>query len=279
MDEEPTQPSTQPFHDPRRRGNTSSLQGQDEADIICILMPTSLPAHEAVRLTANAAPQHILQNRVLSHISEEDENLVEDENLMGDENPTEDEDPPEYPGRSSGEGPARDIALRFSSRVHNLCFGFVFGRNYKQCDLLLGNVNNKKFSNRHFRIFLQPNGVLMLEDTSTNGTILDGTVLRGAKGHAPDGFRQPMQTVAAGSIIELPTISSKGEVTLRFVVRIPLRDTYLDRYKQNLGTYLACIAQAERQQAVVRHAAAKGQTIAVPAVSYKIVDSRVCPNA
>jgi hypothetical protein len=242
-------------------------------------MPTSLPAHEAVRLTANAAPQHILQNRVLSHISEEDENLVEDENLMGDENPTEDEDPPEYPGRSSGEGPARDIALRFSSRVHNLCFGFVFGRNYKQCDLLLGNVNNKKFSNRHFRIFLQPNGVLMLEDTSTNGTILDGTVLRGAKGHAPDGFRQPMQTVAAGSIIELPTISSKGEVTLRFVVRIPLRDTYLDRYKQNLGTYLACIAQAERQQAVVRHAAAKGQTIAVPAVSYKIVDSRVCPNA
>ena len=185
--------------------------------------------------------------------------------------PEEDENISEDLGQPSGEGPARDLALRFSSRVHNLCLGFTFGRNYRLCDLLLGDINNKKFSNRHFRIFIQSNGSLMLEDTSTNGTIVDGTVLRGAKSNAPVGLRQPMHTLHHGFIIELPTISSKNEETLRFVVRIPPRDDYEDRYKQNLGTYLACIAQAERQQAVMRHAAAKGQTITVPAVSHNII--------
>ena len=261
MEEEATQPSTQPYLDPRRRGHSNRGEGQDEADIFCILVPASPPAHEAVKLTARAAPQHILQNQTLSQVPEEDEDLMEDL------------------GGSDGDGPARDLALRFSSKVHNPCFGFTFGRNPKLCDVILGDINNKKFSNRHFRIFIQPNGSLMLEDTSTNGTIVDGTVLRGAKGIAPDGIRQPMHTLHHGFLIELPTISSKNEESLRFMVRMPSRDDYEDRYKQNLGTYLAYVAQAERQAAAARQAAANGQVIAMPPVSHRKIYSLDSLNA
>lgn len=64
---EATQESTQPCTDPRRIGrNNSGLLEEDVSDIICILHPTSLAAHDAVAATASLAPQHILQKDELN---------------------------------------------------------------------------------------------------------------------------------------------------------------------------------------------------------------------
>ena len=140
---EATQESTQPCTDPRRMGyGNSGLHEQDVSDIICILHPNSPAAHQAVAATAEMAPQHILQRHELEY---------------------EDDDKP-----------ALDVALRISSQVHDLALGFCFGRNRARCDVLLApDDNSKRISNMHFRIYVTGHWILMLQDTSTNGTIVD----------------------------------------------------------------------------------------------------------
>jgi hypothetical protein len=236
MDDEPTQPNTQPYHDPRRHGTNSMLCEQDEADIIAILHPTSPSAHRAVSLTAEAASQHILQNHTLSHIPEEDDELAP---------------------RPDFDGSARDIALRFSSKVNDLRNGFYFGRNPSNADIILGGRPHKAISSRQFRIFLNHYGILMLEDTSTNGTIVDSIVLRGDRGTDHPENSQPRMTLHQGAMIEVPTTSSNsyGEC-IRFVVNIPSRDVSQTRYNQNLTGYLQCINQAERRAAALEKAGA-----------------------
>lgn len=273
MEEEPTQPSTQPFLDPRRRGITSSLNDQDESDIICVLYPTSLPAHEAVKLTAEAAPQHIYQNHGMSHIVEEDNNVnYEEMATRSDQSADSDVENSQLPNPAKGKDDsggldaARDIALRFSSKVHNLCLGFVFGRNPKVCDLLLCGVDNKQVSNKHFRIFVNSNGVLMLEDTSTNGTIVDGILLQGSKSKTAHSDAQPRRTLTDGEIIELPTITRTNGKSVRFHVRMFSRNTYQAKYNQNLATYLACVEQAERQAVANADLANTGLQITLPPV-------------
>ncbi len=237
MDDEPTQPNTQPYHDPRRHGTNSMLCEQDEADIIAILHPTSPSAHRAVSLTAEAASQHILQNHALSHIPEE-----EDDDLAP---------------RPDFDGSARDIALRFSSKVNDMRNGFYFGRNPSNADIILGGRPHKAISSRQFRIFLNHYGILMLEDTSTNGTIVDSIVLRGDRGTDHPENSQPRMTLHQGAMIEVPTTSSNshGEC-IRFVVNIPSRDVSQTRYNQNLTGYLQCINQAERRAAALEKAGA-----------------------
>ena len=247
MEEDGTQPLTQPRYDPRRGGQTDSVPN-DEADIICILMPSSHPAVEAVALTAQAAPQHILQNGTMSQL-EEDDDLIEHEESSKQNRKT------------------QDIALRFSSRIHSVRMGFTFGRNPKFCDLLLGDINNKKFSNRHFRIFINEYGSLMVEDTSTNGTIVDGTALRCEKAKVPEDARHPRHTLHHGAIIELPTMSRQSEETLRFIVHMPSREGCEEKYRQNLQAYIAYVAQVARQAMVIEEAAKEGHPITMPQVS------------
>lgn len=241
MDDESTQPNTQPYHDPRRHGTNSVLCEQDETDIIAILHPTSPSAHRAVSLTAEAASQHILQNHALSQIREE-----EDDELTH---------LPEV------EGSARDIALRFSSKVNDLRNGFYFGRNPSNSDIILGGKPHKAISSRQFRIFLNHYGILMLEDTSTNGTIVDGIVLRGDRGIDHAGNSQPRMTLHQGAMIEVPTASSNHGETIRFVVNIPSRDMGQTRYNQNLTGYLQCINQAERRAAALEKAGANAADV------------------
>lgn len=248
MEEEGTQPLTQPRYDPRR-GGQSDYVPNDEADIICILMPSSQPAVEAVALTAQAAPQHILQNGRMSQLDNDDD-LIEDEE-------------PSKQNRKT-----QDIALRFSSKIHSVRMGFTFGRNPKFCDLLLGKIENKKFSNRHFRIFLNEYGSLMVEDTSTNGTMIDRTALRCEKAKVPeDAPRQPRHTLHHGAIIELPTMSRQSEETLRFIVHMPSREGCEEQYRQNLQAYIAYVAQVARQAMVFEEAAKEGHPITMPQVS------------
>ena len=246
MEEVATQPTTQPQFDDRRLGASGQLSKQDEADIIAILHPASPAAHVAVNLTAESSPQHILQNSSQTHIPGDDDDIDLEPTSMSKDN-------------------AQDIALRFSSRVNHFNMGFVFGRNVQSSDVLLVRQERKEvaalyggknhsISNKHFRIFVNKNGMLMLEDTSTNGTIVDGVVLNGPKAAEQSGNLQPQRMLCQGAIIELP-VSRSGE-SIRFVVNIPSRDFGDSKYNENLNGYLAFLDQAERKAAAVAAAQA-----------------------
>ena len=269
MDEEATQPATQQFVDPRRFGTKSMLSLQDEADVLCILMPTSRPAMKAAELVAGSAPQHILQNHWLKGIPEASYAVkAEDTRATSPEDGTPDIGPSNAStSRASDDGTnpsARDIALRMSSRLRDPRMGFVFGRNVQRCDIVMA-FDVERLSNCHFRIYLNKHGVLMLQDTSTNGTYVDKTLL---KGNGRDRFEQPVpssRTINNGSIIELPCMSSKDEEWIRFIVRIPSRSHGNHEYQCNLTEYIRYIQQNERQAQVA--AAAQGRLPPAPPVS------------
>ncbi|KAJ6014288.1 hypothetical protein N7540_008879 [Penicillium herquei] len=203
---EATQESTQPTADPRRMGlNNSGLHEQDLADIICILHPNSHAAHDAVAATASIGTQHILQQAALDY--------------------------------ESSETAALDVALRLSSDVHDLSAGFCFGRNSARCDVLLASSDDaKKVSNCHFRIHLTGDGIIMLQDTSTNGTIVDNCRLRK---NSKDNSRM----LVNGSVIQVVT-GSHGSDEVRFIVRIPSRENFAVKYTQNVLQYFRRVQAA-----------------------------------
>ena len=165
-------------------------------------------------------------------------------------------------GMDVPESSPRDIALRFSSRVHDMCMGWSFGRNPLKCDLpIVGSNETLKISNRHFRIYLNPYGVLMLEDTSTNGTWVDHNLLQMKPGHAGQKSRR---TIQQGSMIEI--LLSAPDPCMRFIVNIPSRDRGEAKYNQKLGEYMALVKQLDGQARVVAEGAATGNVMAPPAV-------------
>ncbi|PGH16147.1 CAMK protein kinase [Helicocarpus griseus UAMH5409] len=209
--DDPTQRSTQPYADPRRIGlNNSGLDEQDVPDIICVLHPNSMSAHNAVSATARFGSQHILQR----------DNLEYDTGL---------------PNSSPG-----DIALRLSSSVKDLSMGFCFGRNPNRCDILLARDDNeKKISNVHFRIYLTRDNILMLQDTSTNGTLVDDNVVRKDLKHGASST----QMLVPGSIIHVANDSNAG---IKFIVRIPPRDGFERQYTQNVIHYMNRVQNANK---------------------------------
>ncbi|KAJ5566616.1 hypothetical protein N7535_008254 [Penicillium sp. DV-2018c] len=195
--EGPTQELTQPCADPRRMGlHNSGVQDEDLADIICILHPNSHAAHDAVSATASFAPHHILQRDILEY--------------------------------ESPHTAALDLGLRLSSRVRNLAHGFCFGRNQGRCDVLLTvDDEAKRVSNSHFRIYLTGDGILMLQDTSTNGTLVDNCRLRKSQ-------KESSRMLTNGSVIQ---VVAGNNSEIRFIVRIPSREGFAVQYQQNLFRY------------------------------------------
>lgn len=189
--------------------NNSGLHDQDVSDLICILHPNSLAAHEAVATTAAVAPQHILQREELEH---------------------------EYSDTSS-----LDIALRMSSDLHDLGLGFVFGRNSSRCDILLGDDNAKRISNVHFRIYLTGDGIIMLEDTSTNGTVVDNCRLQ-------KRLKDNSRMLTSGSVIDL-VHGGHANDGVKFIVRIPSREGFAMQYTENMMKYLERIQKYEADAA------------------------------
>ena len=213
---EATQPLTQPYFDPRRLGrNNSDVSDHDASDVICILAPNSPLAYDAVVATMIAAPRHILQNEELQDITPDD--LLK----------------PEFtPGNSS-----RDIALRISSQVKNPAAGFVFGRNKSRCDILLvDDEEDRSVSNMHFKIFLNPQGILMLQDTSTNGTIVDDNHLRCKNRHGVRHEKPAMRVIDNGALI---TVVGKDKAEIKFLVRNPKRGDYEGAFLANLNKFLS----------------------------------------
>ena len=239
-----TQQSTQDKLDPRRFGrNNSGLNEQDVSDVVCILHPSSLAAIAIVNDTALKNPQHILQNQGLTLPTNNESLTVASE-----------ADTILLPAAVTER--ARDLALRFSSRVIDATVGFCFGRNVYKCDINLDpHMDQKRVSNTHFRIYLNSNGVLMLEDMSTNGTVVDGIPLGGKK---KAGQRLMQRTpisrmLSHGSIIEV--LSPTQDEIVKFILRVPTRDRYQAQFHQNFRNYVQHV-QIARDRATATKAGA-----------------------
>ena len=229
MDEESTQALTQQVVDPRRLGKSNSgLREEDISDVICILSPCSPAAFQIVRRTAQERPQHVLQNAALNHHHDDertDIDIEEEETFIVN---------------STDPSQAQELAFRFSSYTVDPVMGFCFGRNPLYNDIVVDVDTAKRVSNRHFRVYINRYGTLMIEDTSRNGTMVDGHLLRGKMGG------HPMRTLTPGCIVQV--ISPRPEEDIRFVVRIPARDGYETEYSRNFQAYRLRVAQTERRQ-------------------------------
>ncbi|KAL2269828.1 hypothetical protein VTJ83DRAFT_2012 [Remersonia thermophila] len=216
-DSQPTQ-ATQPIFDPRRLGlQTSGFSDEDIADIICILLPYSDSARQEVRRIAAETTEHMVRR-------EDVDGLPFDYTL--------EDDLRNFAALRSDVGD-HHIALRFSSELKNPALGFTFGRVPNLCDICLLN-GNRRVSKVHFRIFLNQWGVLMLEDMSTNGTMVDLVFLR----RRDQNGAETRRTLESGSRIRIPINQGAGDV--EFLVRIPNREGEgAEAYKRNLDAYLA----------------------------------------
>jgi serine/threonine protein kinase len=229
MEDDLTQATQSQAQDPRRMGrNNSGLTEEDIADLLCILHPCSPAAFRIVAHTASRSPHNVLQGHgydryddgVSQAVLEEQETFIL------------------QPSTSTNAAQAMDLALRFSATVIRPYMGFVFGRSAQFCDIVLDTDTVKRISNVHFRIFVNESGVLMLEDVSTNGTIVDDVVLRRKAG-------TQTRMLTAGSIIQI--ISPKAEEIVKFIVRIPNRENHIEEYGANVDRLLTQMAASEAE--------------------------------
>ena len=266
MEEPATQESTQPFLDPRRTGNRSMLNEQDEADCVAILHPTSPAAFKAVEFIAKSSPQHILQNHDESHVLEEIDDDPEPRNgqddVLNGQHQTDGKARNLQPAPLNGIC-AQDIALRLSSRVHDVCLGWTFGRSPGRCDMLICDRSQApKISSMHFRIHINAAGVMMLEDNSMNGTWVDQTWLC-KREHENDPTIPTKRMLSQGAEIRIMTVGDQKD-GIRFVVGIPRRDNWHGRWAQKLSEYLGYVAQMQRQKDAVEKAAKDGNGLMLP---------------
>lgn len=221
MDEEATQPATQPL--PGHGGVApSSTHSNYLAGVLCLLHPSSPAAFAAVERLSRIKPTHVLKipettpNRTPNVESNPEVNS--DDDIDDDDD---DDDPATQlatPGQACNEE-GLDIALRSEPGPKDPNMGFMFGRNPNKCDIVIGETSKtRRISNQHFRIYQNSKGVLMLEDFSTNGTWVDHVKLGGAvNGAEQDHQNGNTHALFAGSIIHV----APGNELLRFVVRIP----------------------------------------------------------
>lgn len=246
MDSQATQPNTQQIVDPRRLGlDNSGLNEQDAADVLVILHPASEPAIRIAEDMAEHRPQHVLTRspydpyETMTSISEQ-ETII-----LGNDNDNERLRPDMRSGAS--------IALRLSSQLINPAVGFVFGRNPNMADVVVTRDMAKRISNQHFRIYLNSAAILMLEDMSTNGTIVDDVLLRNREVQRFSRTR----TLIHGSIICMHNSSANDSI--KFIVRIPSRSQQLNRFQENMHKFmLRCNPAGADPKAMQRLAARQG---------------------
>ncbi|KAF1986151.1 kinase-like protein [Aulographum hederae CBS 113979] len=235
MEDEATQPATQQFFDPRRLGrNNSGLTEADLSDVLCILHPASLAAFNIVKATAARTPQHVLQNDASISFRDFPGQPLEEQDtfIIG-----------------AGEAQhAMDLALRLTSRPVNPVMGFIFGRAPGQCDIVMDDTQHR-ISNVHFRIYVNISGVVMFDDMSTNGTMVDDILLKGKQPGNPHGKRPTTRMLNQGSIISI-LATNKDEV-VKFIVRFPAREPrFMEEYGKNLRSFRARAAEAEESASI-----------------------------
>jgi len=239
-----TQPLTQQILDPRRLGrHNSGLNDGDIADVLLILHPATPTAIRIVEQAAQQRPEHVLFRNHLESTNDSLTDIEEQETIIVNSTG-------ERMGQNSRAG--ADLALRMSSARSLKCkeLGFVFGRNPLSADIVFGNDSGKRISNQHFRIYLNEEGIIMLEDMSTNGTVVDDVLLKGKN----DRFHN-IRMLGSGSIICIQ--HSNDAEMIKFIVRIPQRVTSKDRFRENLRNFMMDCAPhcTEEQQKVVQRIA------------------------
>lgn len=201
-DSQPTQ-ATQTLVDPRRLGKQNSGFTDDEiADIICILYPKSENARRAVASLERESSKHLVA-RPTDGSSSVDYLF--------------DDDPAQF-GLATAVSGSHVIALKLSSTTKDPAQGFTFGRHQGRCDICFTHDPHKRLSNIHFRIFLNEYGVLMLEDTSTNGTVVDEVLLKKSKPERCETRR----TLSNGSQIKVLLHHNSNDLV--FLVQVPRRE-------------------------------------------------------
>lgn len=228
-----TQQATQQATQNATQQDEPELEEVDVADVLCILHPCSLAAYQVVVNTALRSPQHVLQNITPSTYS--------DGLSMADL-----ENKESFTVQSDGQRQPLDLALRMSAKVHSLAKGFVFGRADKVCDIVIDTDTVKRVSNVHFRIYVTEAGVCMLHDMSTNGTIVDGKLLRGKGGKSA-----ATMMLTAGSVIQI--LSTKPDESLKFIFRTPSRDTHYEEYTKRFFAYLDQVGIERARHAMDPH--------------------------
>jgi serine/threonine protein kinase len=245
-----TQATQEASQDPRRAGLGTTEYGTiDIADVICILHPATSAAYRITAHTAIHNPQLLLHN-FQARLKGSSTSLASEpitpprtgsdfigrrELEEGNEADTflASRTPPTPQINSNGPG---DIALRFSAEVKHPASGFLFGRKAGLCDVVLDETGaQKRVSNVHFRIFINPSGILMLEDLSTNGTLVDSVPVGGKKRRS-----HPTRMLHSGSVIEI--MSDPGP-PIKFVVRFPSRENHEDMYADNFHFHMDYLAR------------------------------------
>ncbi|KAF2859626.1 Pkinase-domain-containing protein [Piedraia hortae CBS 480.64] len=216
MDEDPTQPSTQI----QVHRDHSDLSNADVADVMCILHPCTPASFKVVAHTAVNNPQLVLRK---DKYRDMDDGLTQSKL----------EEQETFILNSGGPGHILDLVLRFSAKAMNPSLGFMFGRSPRHCDVVLSTDSNKRVSNLHFAIYSNDAGVLLLQDHSTNGTMVDDVLLKGKFKTAVGPQTRMLNT---GSIIQI--LSPQADEILKFVVRIPSREGHLAEYTKRIQEYL-----------------------------------------
>ncbi len=222
--------ATQLHIDPRRLGQPNSgLSDEDLADIVCILHPLTLPAYRAAALIHELTPQYTICNENNVRIRENNNGNIQDVAT--------------FQLQAAGLKSC-DIILRLSANLKDPLGGFHFGRNNDRCDFVMGrNDLSRRISNIHFRIYVNEYGVIMVEDQSTNGTAIDGVLLRGKEKENGHDYRHTLEN---GNVIVLNM--TPPEEDYRFVVRVPQRDLDSDTaYEQNLTAFFLRINNVKRE--------------------------------
>jgi hypothetical protein len=206
------------------------LSEEDLADIFCILHPASLPAYRTAALIHEDTPQHTIS--------------IDSGVRMRERHGDEHRDLNSFDLAAQGLISC-DIVLRLSANLKDSSGGYQFGRNKQRCDFVMGRDDEvKRVSNIHFRIYINEYSVIMLEDQSTNGTAVDGVLLRAKDKENGRDYRHTLQ---GGSIITLTM--TPPEVDFRFIVRIPQRDEDAETaYQRNLTNYFMRINNANLEK-------------------------------
>ncbi|TQN72763.1 Serine/threonine-protein kinase RAD53 [Colletotrichum shisoi] len=217
---QPTQ-ATQNVLDPRRVGKQNSgFSDEDISDIICILYPHSEFARREVHRIAREHSQHV--------VGREEADAVEPDYEQEDRADQFQLTPPNI---------EHAIILRLSAKTKDPLHGFMFGRNVSRCDICFANDPMKRLSNIHFRIYVNEYGVVMLEDQSTNGTFVEGTLLRAKPKNANDKC-DTKRVLSHGSKVKV--LMHNEQHDLEFLVRIPKRvGEYEMAYTAKLQQYFA----------------------------------------
>ncbi|KAJ8117885.1 hypothetical protein ONZ43_g4104 [Nemania bipapillata] len=222
-DSQATQQATQNAFDPRRVGQQNSgFSDQDVSDIICLLYPLSEPASSEFQTIA-ASPEyaHHVAGRYSADAIESDLYREDDARAFG---------------RTRGIGD-HALVLRLSSALKDPSLGFTFGRNRERCDICFFADPGKRLSNIHFRIYVNEYGSVLLEDQSTNGTVVDNKLLRLRT--EPNSKERPVtrRILESGSTIKIVMHENKWDLV--FLARIPRREgEYEDAYMRNVESYL-----------------------------------------